>query len=107
MYAFSSPAFWVRFFSQFRCQQCGSGEGYASRPRNFFEKYALRLMYLRTARCGDCYRRSYRPMSVPLLPRREPLRFDAEEMPASTLSAERKAPREETHPENAGDQRIA
>ena len=78
MYAFSSPAFWVRFFREFRCPQCRSREGYVSRPRNLFEEYALRLIYLRTARCGDCYRRSYRPLSVPLLPRPEPMRFDAE-----------------------------
>lgn len=106
MYAFSSPAFWVRFFREFRCSQCQSREGYVSRPRNLFEEYALRLMYLRTARCGDCYRRSYRPLSVPLLPRPEPMRFDAEEMLASTLSAERKPPVQQGD-ETADQQRIA
>ena len=107
MYVLSSPAFWVRFFSEFRCHHCGSVEGYVSRPRNVFEKYGLRVLFLRTARCGDCYHRSYRPQRVPLRPRPEPLNFDAETMLASTLSAERKLPTQETQEETAKHQRIA
>jgi len=107
MYAFSSPSFWVRFFREFRCPQCGGREGYASRPRNLFEKFPLRWMFLGTARCGDCYRRAYVPVSVPLLPRPQPLNFDPEKMLASTLSAERKVPGEETRPRESDNQRIA
>jgi hypothetical protein len=67
----SSPAFWSRYFTRFICHHCGSEDGFASRPRNLFESHFLPLLALRPARCGDCYRRSYRPTRVPLLPRRE------------------------------------
>lgn len=66
-----SPAFWSRFFTEFRCHHCGSEDGFVSRPRNLFEAYVLPLLALCPARCGDCFRRSYRPIRVPLLPRRE------------------------------------
>jgi len=107
MYALSSPTFWVRYFSEFRCHHCGSPEGYVSRPRNLFEKYGLRLVYLRTARCGDCYSRSYRPASVPLLPRPKPLRVGAETRPLSALTVERKVPQSETRKEETNRQHIA
>ena len=107
MYALSSPTFWSRFFSEFRCHQCGSPEGYVSRPRNLFEKYGLRLFYLRTARCGDCYTRSYRPAGVHLLPRPKPVKFHAETMLTPAPVVERKVPRSETLSENTNRQRIA
>jgi hypothetical protein len=74
MNAFSSPASWPRFFSAFWCYRCGSLEGFVSRPRNLFERYGLRLLGLRPARCGECYRRSYRPLRVLLLPHPEQFR---------------------------------
>jgi hypothetical protein len=43
----------------FQCRDCGSFEGYRSRPRNFVERYILPALYLRPVRCGDCFRRSY------------------------------------------------
>jgi len=107
MSALASPAFWVRFFSEFRCHHCGSTEGHVSRPRNLFEKYGLRLFFLRTARCGDCYGRSYRPIRVRLLPRPKPLDFDGERMLEATLSAEHKVPHRETSAEETTRQRIA
>jgi hypothetical protein len=107
MYALSSPTFWARFFSEFRCHQCGSPEGYLSRPRNLFERYGLRLFYLRTARCGDCYSRSYRPASVRLLPRPKPLKFHAGTMLTPAPQAERKLPQSETRNEDTERQRIA
>jgi hypothetical protein len=107
MYALSSPTFWVRFFSEFRCHHCGSPEGYLSRPRNLFEKYGLRLFYLRPARCGDCYSRSYRPASVHLLPRPKPLHFEAETRPISAVTVERKVPQSETLQEESKRQHIA
>lgn len=48
--------------SRFRCRRCGSDEVYRSRARNFFEKYILLVFLLRPVRCGQCYRRSYRPV---------------------------------------------
>ena len=107
MYALSSPTFWVRFFSEFRCHHCGSPEGYVSRPRNLFEKYGLRLFYLRTARCGDCYTRSYRPASVPLFARPKPLHVERESGAVPTLTLERKVPQSETLKEETKHQRIA
>jgi len=107
MYGFSSPAFWYRFFSEFRCYKCGHLGGFVSRPRNLFESYGLRLLGMRPARCGDCYQRCYRPLRVPLRPRREELNFDPEQMPASILAAEPKATHKETMDGGAGQQRIA
>jgi len=48
----------------FHCTDCGSSDGYRSRPRNFTEKYILPLLFLRPVRCSDCYRRCYRPTVV-------------------------------------------
>ena len=107
MSAISSPIFWVRFFSEFRCHHCGSTEGHVSRPRNSFERYGLPLFFMRTARCANCYYRSYRPRRVPLLPRPKPLDYDGEKMLAATLSAERKVPQGETSAEETKRQRIA
>jgi len=107
MYAFSNPTFWYRFFKEFVCHNCGSREGYVSRPRNRFEQYGLRIFFLRTARCGECYLRSYRPVKVPLMPRPEEMNFDPELMLAATLSAERKVSQKETKDGAEGQQRIA
>jgi hypothetical protein len=107
MYAFSKPAFWYRFFKEFVCYNCGSHEGYVSRPRNLFERYGLRLLWLRSARCGDCYLRSYLPARVPLMPRPEELNFDPESMLAATLAAERKVSQKETKDGADTQQRIA
>jgi hypothetical protein len=49
---------------QFQCRDCGSPNGYRSRPRTFTEKYILPALYLRPVRCGDCFRRFYRPLFV-------------------------------------------
>lgn len=107
MFAFSSPSFWYRFFHEFVCHNCGSREGYVSRPRNVFERYGLRLFFLRPARCGDCYQRSWRPMRVPLMPRPDELNFDPEAMLAATLAAERKVSQKETSEGSDTQQRIA
>jgi len=107
MYALSNSAFWYRFFAEFLCHNCGSREGYVSRPRNLFERYGLRLFFLRIARCGDCYLRSYRPARVPLMPRQEGLNFDPEAMLAATLAAERKVSQKETKDGTGSEQRIA
>jgi len=49
---------------KFRCWHCGSIDGYASRARTSFEKYLLPTILLRPVRCGQCFRRSYRPLCV-------------------------------------------
>jgi len=48
----------------FQCVDCGSIEGYRSRPRNLIEKYILPVLGLRLVRCSDCFRRSHQPFFV-------------------------------------------
>jgi hypothetical protein len=55
----------------FECKDCGGFNGYRSRPKNFSEKFLLPLLFLRPARCGDCFKRSYQSAFVKVLPRRE------------------------------------
>ena len=43
----------------FQCRDCGSVEGYRSRPRNVVEKYVLPVLRLRPVRCADCFRDTY------------------------------------------------
>jgi hypothetical protein len=50
----------------FYCKHCGSHEGFTSRPRNLVEEHILPLLLLRPVRCGDCDRRYYRSVSVPV-----------------------------------------
>ena len=95
------PNLWLTFFKEYRCGKCGGEEGYASRPRNFLERFCLKLLYLQPVRCGDCYQRSWRPRNVSILPRKGPMVFDAEAMVASAQAADRKeAKKETTQPAN-------
>jgi hypothetical protein len=55
----------------FQCEDCGSFEGYRSRPRTLTEKYVLPLLLLRPVRCGDCFRRCYRSIFVQVRARHE------------------------------------
>ncbi len=55
----------------FECKDCGGFNGYRSRPRNFREKFLLPLLFRRPVRCGDCYRRTYQSVLIPVRPRRE------------------------------------
>ena len=55
----------------FQCEDCGSVEGYRSRPRNFLERRVLPLIFLRPVRCGDCFRRYYRPNFIEVRERPE------------------------------------
>lgn len=57
---------------KFQCGSCSSLEGFHSRPRNPIEKYVLPFLLLRPARCGDCLRRSYVSVFVPLKDRQRP-----------------------------------
>ena len=51
---------WVRSFTQFRCRECGSADGFRSRRRGFFERVVLRFFLLGPVRCSHCFRRDYR-----------------------------------------------
>jgi len=107
MCALSRSRFSAPFFKEFRCHNCGGGEGYASRPRNWIEKYILPAIGLQPARCGDCYERSWRRASTPLLPRKEPMNFDPEAMVASARAADSGETRKETPIQPQDHQRIA
>jgi len=74
MPALTAFPLWLHFFSRFVCHGCGGERGYVSRPRTFSERCVLPLFLLRPVRCGDCYHRSLRPISVPLI-RRDPAVF--------------------------------
>ena len=107
MFPFARPQFWALFFTQFRCEHCGGREGYVSRPRNSFETYVLPHLYLRPARCGECYRRSWRPLRVRLLPRMDAMQFDAEAMVASAKAADSSQARRQTRDHREERRRIA
>lgn len=57
---------------QFQCEDCGSQQGYRSRPRSFTEKYIMPAFGLRPVRCADCFRRSYEWVFVQVRERHEP-----------------------------------
>ena len=59
------------FSGLFQCRDCGGFNGYRSRPRSLSEKFLLPLLLHRPVRCGDCFRRSYEPVFVPVRERRD------------------------------------
>jgi len=68
---------WAPFSNEFRCCDCGSDEAFRSRPRGFFEKYVLAILFLQPVRCDRCYLRSYVSQGVavrerPRLERKQP-----------------------------------
>ncbi|HMK31731.1 MAG TPA: hypothetical protein VK473_18755 [Terriglobales bacterium] len=101
------PGLWVSFFKEYHCYHCGGQEGYVSRPRNFIERVCLRPLFLQPVRCGDCYQRSWRPVNVPVLPRKDPMHYDAEAMVASAIAADRKEATKETAAHADDHQHIA
>ena len=107
MCALSGSRFSAPFTREFRCHNCGGSEGYESRPRNWFELYMLPVMGLRPTRCGDCYERSWRRSSTPLLPRKDPINFDPEAMVASARAADGGEARKETAIQPEDHQHIA
>lgn len=70
----ASP-FWSFSPTEFRCRGCGGHEAYRSRPRGFFERYILRLMFLQAVRCDRCYLRSYISLAIDALDRPQPARM--------------------------------
>jgi hypothetical protein len=67
-----SSSSWGRVFEEFNCRGCGFQDAYRSRPRGFFEKYVLPMMWLQTVRCERCFHRSYTLRGIMVLDR--PLR---------------------------------
>jgi hypothetical protein len=105
--AFSSQTFWSRFFKEFRCSRCGSQDGFVSRPRNLFERYALPFLAMRAARCGDCYHRSYHASRVPLLPHPEQHKFAPSGSVGTGDGAELKSTEKGTNGDHGDRQQIA
>jgi len=60
-----------RFFLEYQCSDCSGIDGYRSRPRNFLEKWGLRMLLLRAVRCDHCYHRNYVFVTV-RVPKRMP-----------------------------------
>lgn len=72
---------WRLFFEEFHCRGCGAHEAYQSRPRGFFERYVLPVLFLQPVRCDHCYLRSYVPRSVAARERIRPPRKEPESQP--------------------------
>lgn len=53
-------------FPTFHCSDCGCEVGFRSRRRTFTERFILPLFLLKPVRCGECFRRDYRFISMPV-----------------------------------------
>jgi hypothetical protein len=51
---------------KFHCPDCGHDVGFRSRRRTVSERYVLPLFLLQPVRCGECFRRDYRPIFIPV-----------------------------------------
>jgi len=107
MYQLSSQEFLAHFFTDFRCGNCGSDAGYASRPRGFFERIVVPVFFLRMVRCGDCYHRSFRPLNMKVRPRREHAQADTVRAVRELTRPVRKEPEKEMSEPANTRQRIA
>ncbi len=50
----------------YRCKDCGSEVGFRSRRRTFTERFLLPLFLMQPVRCGECFRRDYRLVFIPV-----------------------------------------
>jgi hypothetical protein len=50
----------------YRCPDCGSDVGFRSRRRTFAERFLLPVLLLQPVRCGECFRRDYRLIFIPV-----------------------------------------
>jgi hypothetical protein len=82
---------YIHFFKEFRCKDCGSDVAYLSRPRTLTEKYLLPVVRLKVVRCGDCFRRFIRPVSLPALSRELPRKGPQSQTPAPPAAGSRVA----------------
>jgi len=62
----SSHQLWFHKHLKFRCDDCGSNLGFRSRRRTFSERYLLPIFLVQPVRCGDCFRRDYRFVFMPV-----------------------------------------
>jgi hypothetical protein len=62
----SSDQLWFQKFIEFHCEDCGCDIGFSSRRRTFSERYLLPLFLLKPVRCGECFRRDYRLLFMPV-----------------------------------------
>jgi len=77
---------WSLFFDEFHCRGCGAQEAYQSRPRGFFERYVLPLLFLQPVRCDHCYLRSYVLRTIMVRERPRPPRKESASQPSSTAN---------------------
>ncbi len=57
---------WFQRYFEFRCNDCGHNTAYPSRRRDFSERFLLPIFLLQPVRCGECFRRDYRLLFVPV-----------------------------------------
>ena len=62
----SPDQFLFQRFLEFHCDDCGCDTGFRSRPRNFSERWLLPIFLLKPVRCGECFRRDYRLLFMPV-----------------------------------------
>ena len=54
------------FVQSYHCRDCASEVGFRSRRRTFTERYILPLLLMQPVRCGECFRRDYRFIFIPV-----------------------------------------
>jgi hypothetical protein len=62
----SPDQLWFQRFLEYHCHDCGSGMGFRSRRRSWFERYLLPIFLLQPVRCAECFRRDYRLVFMPV-----------------------------------------
>ncbi|HXM65701.1 MAG TPA: hypothetical protein VN911_03140 [Candidatus Acidoferrum sp.] len=62
----SSDQPWYQKYLEFHCDDCGSDLGFRSRRRTFSERYLIPILLLQPVRCGECFRRDYRFVFMPV-----------------------------------------
>ena len=77
---------WFQKLLEFYCEDCGSDVGFRSRRRTFSERYLLPIFMLQPVRCGECFRRDYRLVFMPV---RERLPEAIKKMPTSIPQSNR------------------
>jgi hypothetical protein len=83
--------YYIHYFREFRCQDCGSDVAYVSRPRTITERYILPVFRLKMVRCADCFRRVARPAVLPAREREDPRQAPHSQTPVSPVSGTRVA----------------
>ena len=77
---------WFQKLLGFYCEDCGSDVGFRSRRRTFSERYLLPIFMLQPVRCGECFRRDYRLVFMPV---KERLPEAIKKMPTSIPQSNR------------------